>query len=148
MTDGEATADVAATALGFNSSPTEAETGCRFTITPSATSTVDIVSTVGNRVIGCGSQTDASTWSSISITSQTTTNFPNTMKIQCVHISETGSSDAKVTLQVTITAATTTTATTTVSSSSNTSTTPPTNDAMTKKIAAFGALISSLFYLL
>ena len=39
LTNAEATADVTATALDFLSAPTEAQTGCRFTITPSATST-------------------------------------------------------------------------------------------------------------
>ena len=80
LTDADATADLAATAMNYLATPTKGETGCRFTVTPSSAMTVEMTST-GSPMIGCASQTDSTTWATFSVTSATTTSFQDSLKV-------------------------------------------------------------------
>ena len=89
--------------VDFSTNPTQAVTGCRFTIKPSSTSTVTLVAT-GSPAIGCASQTGSTVWGSYSIKAAGSTAIAHTMQVNCVQIAQSGTASTGVTLAVTITA--------------------------------------------
>ena len=104
LTNAEATADAAATALAFGTAPTTAgQAACVFSVNPSGTMDVAITTT-GSPYIGCASQTATSTYAAGSIISATTTNFASTMDVKCVNIATATTTSTGITVAATLTA--------------------------------------------
>ena len=102
LTNAEATSNVGATALEFQSTPTTAQTACQFSVKPSTAMTVELTST-GTPLIGCATNTATGVWGYSAITTATTTTFTTTSQVICIMLAQGSTSSTGVTMAATFT---------------------------------------------